>query len=120
MSANAASSTATSWLPARVAAIAAADGSITARTSVSLRRNAGRGVSSCSHAMTSGSSMFHDSRGETRVPILGLASTNPFAASTLIASRSAVRLAAMAAPAWSASPGWMSPRRIRRPRVCTI
>ena len=109
----------TSEAVARRAAMAAAAGSITLLTSARFLRNDARSGPSRCHASTSGSSSCQASRARTRVPKRGRASTSPFDINTLIASRSAVRLTGRPRGRGRASPGWILPVRIWRPRPCT-
>ena len=76
----------------RVAASRAAAAAIDERISYSSRRSSARSMSANCHATMSASRRCHARRGRTRVPVFGRTSTNPFACSALIASRTTVRL----------------------------
>jgi len=105
----------------RSAANPAAAGSTTERSSKRLCTKWGSGSPANAQARTSGSRRFQRLRGSTRVPILGRLSTSPFAVSTCIASRYALRDTSSASENSTSldnmSPGANSPERIAVPSL---
>ena len=96
----------------------ATDGSIARRSSKISRTNRSRGATAICQARTSGSSRFQFSAARTRVPVFGRDSTSPLLISTLVASRSTVRLT----PSWahhSASAGITVPGGNSPPTICS-